>query len=216
MRKKEIKTVLIPLLTVSSTLIISSCSFKPSPEKIVEDFVVAYNSHQVAKIMEHYSDSITFEVTGFGMNFKGKEAVRAIAEYDSALNTVMTLSDITASADTVFCSLSEHNAWVEAAEIPDAYYPRTMFVVKDNKIERLYAEIADSSLENFERVLDYFVFWGNDKYPEKMKTMAPDGDFVYNAENGAMVVEMLREWKAEQKQREPVTGLMPKRKDIAK
>jgi hypothetical protein len=197
-------------------VIFSNCSFKPSPEKIVEDFVKTYNSHQVAKIMELYADSVTFEVTGFNMKFKGKEAVRAIAEYDSALNTIMTLSNITASADTVFCSLSEHNDWVEAAVIPDAYYPRTMFVVKEKKIERLYADIADSSHENFERVLDHFVFWGNDNYPEKMKKMAPDGDFVYNAKNGAMVVEMLREWKAEQKQREPVTGLMPKRKDIAK
>jgi len=213
MRKKKIGFVMILISAVSMAVISSNCSFKSSPEKIVEGFVKTYNSHQVSEIISLYHDSITFEVSGFGINLKGKESVRAIAEYDSALKTIMTLSNITASDDTVFCSLSEHNDWVEAAEIPDAYYPQTMFVVKDNKIERLYAEIADSSLENFERVLDYFVFWGNDKYPEKMKTMAPEGDFVYNAENGAMVVKMLREWKAEQKQQEPVTGMMPKRLD---
>jgi hypothetical protein len=174
----------------------------------VEDYVKVYNSHQVDKIMTLYADSVTFEVTGFGMNFKGKNAVRGIAEYDSVLNTIMTLSNITMSADTVFCSLSEHNNWVGAAEIPDAYYPKTTFVVEDNEIARIYAEIADSSLENFERVLDHFVFWGSDKYPEKMKKMAPTGEFT--------VVEMLREWKAEQKQQKPVPDKMPIRQDKTK
>ena len=104
-----------------------------------------------------------------------------------------------------------------AAEIPDAYYPRVMYVVKEGKITYTYAELADSSKENFERVLDQFVFWGNDNYPEKMKKMAPTGEFVYNAENGVTVVEMLREWKAEQKQQQsPVSGMMPRKPDKTK
>lgn len=203
----------LTIIVTATTFLLLACSFKPSPEKIVDDYVKAYNSHLVDRIMALYADSVSFEVPGFGISYKGKDAVRAIAEYDSVLNTIMTLSNITASADTVFCSLSEYNNWVEAAEIPAAYYPRTMFVVKDGKITRLYAEIADSTLENFERVLDHFVFWGNEKYPDKMKKMAPEGDFVYNAENGIMVVEMLREWKAEQIRQEPVTGMMPRRLD---
>jgi hypothetical protein len=211
---KSVKT--IPVLIVLAFLL--ACSFKPSPEKVVEDFAKTYNTHQVSDIMALYADNVTFEVTGFNMNFKGKESVRSIAEYDSALNTIMTLTNITASGDTVFCFLSEYNNWVEAAEIPAANYPRTIFIVEDSKIKSLYAEIADSTLENFERVLDHFVFWGNDNYPENMKKMAPEGDFIYNAENGTMVVEMLREWKGEQKQgqQEPVTGLMPRKKDKAK
>jgi len=48
-----------------------------------------------------------------------------------------------------------------------------------------------------------------------MKTMAPEGDFIYNAENGAMVVEMLREWKATTKNepQDSVLGRMPIRQD---
>jgi len=215
MRKQEIKLIMILISAVSMAIILSNCSLKSSPQKVVEDYVSSYNSHQVDKIITLYADSVTFEVIGFNINIRGREAVRSIVEYDSALNTIMTLSNIRVSDDTVFCSLSEQNDWVDAAEIPAAFYPRTMFIVEDNKISQIHAEIADSSLENFERVLDYFVFWGNDKYPEKMKTMAPEGDFIYNAENGAMVVEMLREWKAEQKQgqQEPVLGKMPMRQD---
>jgi hypothetical protein len=205
----KVLTIIVTAVMIS----LYSCSFKPSPEKIVEDMIKAKNSHQVSATLEYISDDAVLEIPKMGIKTTGKEGRRTIAEYDSALNTILTPSNFTVSGDTVFCSITEHNDWIAAAEIPDAYYPRIMFVVQDNKITYTYAELADSSKENFERVLDHFVFWGNDKYPEKMKKMAPQGDFVYNAANGAMVVDMLREWNAEQKQQEPVSGLMPRRLD---
>lgn len=205
----KVLTIIVTAIAIS----LYSCSFKPSPEKIVEDMIKAKNSHQVSATLEYISDEALLEIPKMGIKTTGKEGRRNVAEYDSALNTILTPSNFTVSADTVFCSITEHNDWIAAAEIPDAYYPRVMFVVEDGKISYTYAELADSSKENFERVLDHFVFWGNDKYPEKMKKMAPEGDFVYNADNGTMVVEMLREWKAEQKQQERVTGMMPRRLD---
>ncbi|UCE65978.1 MAG: hypothetical protein JSU85_14160 [Candidatus Zixiibacteriota bacterium] len=203
------------LFIMATAVLLYSCSFKPSPKKIVEDMISVKNTHQVTASLEYFADDALLEIPKMGIKMEGKEGRRAIAEYDSVLNTILAPSNFAISGDTVFCSVTEHNDWIEAAEIPDAYYPRVMFVVKDNKISYNFAELADSSKENFERVLDHFVFWGNDKYPEKMKTMAPEGDFIYNAENGIMVVDMLREWKAEQKQgkREPVSGRMPKRLD---
>jgi len=174
------------------------------------------NSGQVTAALEYISDNSVLEIPRMGIKMEGKEGRRTIAEYDSVLHTVLTPSNFTISGDTVFCSITEHNDWIAAAEIPDAYYPRVMYVVKDGKITYTFADLADSSKENFERVLDHFVFWGNDNYPEKMKKMAPTGDFVYNAENGVTVVELLREWKAEQKQQQSPAGMMPKRPDINK
>jgi hypothetical protein len=195
-----------------------SCSFKPSPKKVVEDHIAEKNSRQVSAIMDNFAENYTFQIPKMGIEMSDMDQIRAIAEYDSALHTTLTLSNISVNGDTVFCSITEHNNWVAAAEIPDVYYPEVMFVVDNEKISHVYAEIADSSMENFRQVLDQFVLWGNDKYPDKMKKMAPEGNFLYTAENGAMVVEMLREWKAEQKQgqQEPVTGMMPKRLDKGK
>jgi hypothetical protein len=206
-----------PVLSIMAiTILLYSCSFKPTPKKIVEDMIRVKNSGQVTAALEYISDNSLLEIPKMGIRMEGKEGRRAIAEYDSALHTVLTPSDFTISGDTVFCSITEHNDWIEAAEIPDAHYPRVMYVVKDGKITYTSAELDDSSKENFERVLDQFVFWGNDNYPEKMKKMAPTGEFVYNAENGVTVVEMLREWKAEQKRQQSPTGLMPKKPDKTK
>jgi len=201
MRQIKTKSVSIIIPAMAIAIFILSCSFKPSAKKVVEDYAKANNTHRIDDIVAFYSDDILFEIPGFGMSMSGKDQMRSIAEYDSVLNTIMTISDVSVNGDTVTCSLSEYNNWIDAAEIPAAYYPKTTFIIKDYKISKLHAEIADSSLENFERVLDFFVHWGNDNYPDKMKQMAPEGKFIYNAENGETVVSMLREWKETTKQK---------------
>jgi len=215
MRSINRQTVPVFIIAALSVSLIV-CSFKPTPKKIVEDMIRVKNSGQMAAALEFISDNSVLEIPKMGIMMEGKEGRRAIAEYDSVLHTVLTPSDFTISGDTVFCSMTEHNDWIAAAEIPDAYYPRVMYVVKDGKITYTFADLADSSKENFERVLDHFVFWGNDNYPEKMKKMAPTGEFVYNAENGVTVVEMLREWKAEQKRQQSPASMMPRKPDITK
>ena len=195
-----------------------SCSFKPSPKKTVEDMLNVKNNGDVMGMLGYFSDEAVLEIPMMQIMLEGKDGIRNIAQYDSAVHSVMTPSNFTISGDTVFCSITEHNDWIDAAEIPDAYYPKNIFVVRDGMITYANSQLADSSKENFEKVLDQFVFWGNEKYPQKMKTMAPMGEFVYSAENGTMVVEMLREWKAEQKEgiSKGPTGMMPRRKDKAK
>lgn len=213
--KTNIRAKISIIFIIPIVILPYSCSFQPSPKKIVEDHISARNSHQVTAAMDYLADDALLEIPKMGIRIEGKEERRPIFEYDSTLHTILTPSNFSVSGDTVSCSITEHNDWIEATEIPDAYYPGVVFVVKNNKISYTFAELADSSKENFERVLEHFVFWGNEKYPEKMNRMAPDGDFVYNAENGVTVVDMLREWKAEQKQgqEEPVSGKMPKRLD---
>ena len=121
-RRRTVPVLIIATLSVLLTV----CSFKPTPKKIVEDMIRVKNSGQVTAALEFISDNSVLEIPKMGIKMEGKEGRRAIAEYDSALHTVLTPSDFTMSGDTVFCSMSEHNDWIAAAEIPDAYYPRVM------------------------------------------------------------------------------------------
>lgn len=201
------------IISTGIAILFYSCSLKPTPRKVFEDQIKAKNSHNITAAMSYLADDAVLEIPKMGIKLKGKESRMAIAEYDTALHTILTPSNIEVNGDTIFCAMTEHNDWVAAAGIQDLYFPITIHVIKDGRISYDFADMADSSKENIERVLDHFVFWGNEKYPEKMRTMAPNGDFVYNAANGVMVVDMLREWKAEQDsiQQQSVSGTMPKR-----
>lgn len=188
----------IILIMAGIAMLFISCSFKPSPKKIVEDFISTKNQSNISKALEYVADDGVLEIPNAGIKITGKEARREIFEYDSSLQTVLTPSDFIVRGDTVLCSMTEHNNWIEAAEVPDAYHPHVIFVVKNDKIVYTYADLADSSRQHFRDVLTEFIPWAKEKYPEKMEQLMPDGKFAYKAENADLVVELLCEWRSKQ------------------
>lgn len=154
------------------------------------------NSHNVDELMQVYSDDIRFEIPSMRMMLSGKDALRGIAEYDSVLNTIMTLSDIRVSGDSVLCEITETNDWMNAAGFSSAHYSQAVFVVKCGKISYIGAVISDSSAKYFRNTLQSFMPWGNDNYPDDMAEMMPEGDFIFSAKSGETIIRLLREWRA--------------------
>lgn len=185
----------ITVISLAICLIIG-CARQPSTETIVENYRVALNSHNVDELMQVYSDDIRFEIPSMRMMLSGKDALRGIAEYDSVLNTIMTLSNIRVSGDSVLCEITETNDWMNAAGFSSAHYPQAVFVVKGGKISYIGAVISDSSAKYFRNTLQSFMPWGNDNYPDDMAEMMPEGDFIFNAKSGETIIRLLREWRA--------------------
>lgn len=185
----------ITVISLAICLIIG-CARQPSTETIVENYRVALNSHNVDELMQVYSDDIRFEIPSMRMMLSGKDALREIAEYDSVLNTIMTLSNIRISGDSVLCEITETNDWMNAAGFSSAHYPQAVFVVKGGKISYIGAVISDSSAKYFRNTLQSFMPWGNDNYPDDMAEMMPEGDFIFSAKSGKTIIRLLREWRA--------------------
>ena len=185
----------ITVISLAICLIIG-CARQPSTETIVENYRVALNSHNVDELMQVYSDDIRFEIPSMRMMLSGKDALRGIAEYDSVLNTIMTLSDIRVSGDSVLCEITETNDWMNTAGFSSAHYSQAVFVVKGGKISYIGAVISDSSAKYFRNTLQSFMPWGNDNYPDDMAEMMPEGDFIFNAKSGETIIRLLREWRA--------------------
>jgi hypothetical protein len=190
---------LLPLLFIFPlSLLTLSCTKSPSPEDIVGEFVDAFNEHDVTRQMEMFSDSIVFDIPRMSVHFVGKEAQLPIAEYDTALHAEMTLTNVKTETDTLFCSITETNDWLEAADIPSAYYPDSYFVVDNDKISYIHADPADSTVDRISEVLSSFVPWAYQNHPEEMSQLLSHGRFVYGGANGTLVVSLLREWNKEQ------------------
>jgi ketosteroid isomerase-like protein len=177
-------------------MLVSGCSTS-SPESVVQGYREAFNSHNIDSLMRYYADDVVFEVAGLGMSLTGRESVRGVAEYDSVLNTIMSLSNMTVSGDSVFCELSETNDWLNAAGISQAYYSRAVFVVPGSEISYIEAELSDSSAARINGVLDSLISWADQYCPERLEEMMPLGAFVYNADNAANSLDLLMEWRLE-------------------
>ena len=63
-----------------------------------------------------------------------------------------------------------------------------------DKVITMFTEDAE-----FEIVWQKFLPWLSENYPDKYSTMfTSEGRFIYNRENGARIVPMLRKWREEQ------------------
>jgi len=152
-------------------LIFFVCS--PNSTHLVERFPVVYNSHNVKKIVSLYSDDATFEVVGQFL-LKGKNQIRDIAEYDSVLNIHMSVRNIKASGDTIFCDISETNEWLKLLEIDEAYYT-AIFIFQGGLIKHIRAEAKPETQQAFNQVLSPLMKWARDNNANVLGEMMLEG-----------------------------------------
>ena len=171
-----------------------SCSFTPSPETIVTDYSRVLSSHDVDSLMTYYSDDIVFDIPQMSMYLEGKNALRGVAEYDSVLGTIMTLGELSSFGDTVFCSITEKNKWLTIAGIDSAYYPKATFIISNNHISVIQAELSDSTERQMRTVMSSFIPWLNENFPHYVRLMMPDGKFIFNAKHGELILMLLSQW----------------------
>jgi ketosteroid isomerase-like protein len=170
----------------------NSCLSAPDAAKLAERYPEVYNTHQVEEIVSLYSGEAVFEVTG-QFSLTGTEQIRNITKYDSVLNIHMSISNVEASGDTVFCDLTETNDWLKTAGIDEAHY-EVMFVFEKGLIKHLQAKSKPDTEHAFAQVLSPLMTWAIEQDLPVLKELMPEGKFVYNAENARKTLNLLRLW----------------------
>jgi len=174
-------------------VVIAFCSPKSSPVDLVRAYQSAYNSHDLERLLSLFAEDATFEVVGQFV-FKGKQAVRRVAEYDFALNIHMNIIGPTIKGDTIFCGLIETNDWLKTAGIGEARYTG-WFVFEGGLIKLIEGKALPETDTAFSQVLNPLIEWASKERPEQLAQMMPEGKFVYNAENAKKSLALLRQWQ---------------------
>lgn len=172
-----------------------NCSKHQKPENLIITYQNVFNQHNVDSLMVLYSDDIKFSIPNMRMNISGIEAMRGIAEYDSVLQTMMKISNISVKADTVFCSLQEKNEWLITVGISSANYPNTKILFHENKITYFETNLSDSSLKEFGYVMGSLIPWARENYPIELDAIIPESGFKFDTENGIRFLELSKKWK---------------------
>jgi hypothetical protein len=165
----------------------------PKPVDTVMSYQEAYNSHDVEKLLALVGDDIHYEMEE-QFSLQGKEKMRGLAEYDFALNTRLSISQLEASGDTVRGEMVEVNDWLKTADIPEARYTG-LFVVKDGLIRSVHVQPDAGTRGTLKRLHAFLIDWGKAERPDKLTELMPDGQFLHNAENAERALSFLRDWK---------------------
>lgn len=166
---------------------------------MVKSFQNAVNQHNVDKVMAMFSADATFEIVGLS-KFSGKTQVKNIFEYDVGVNTKLQFINCKSEGNFVHCQILERNDRLDAIGINELKYSSCTFVFKAGLIQSFTAEIPPESIKYNSDVWQKFLPWFSENYPDKYSKMfTSEGRFIYNRENGAGVVPLLRKWRKEQK-----------------
>lgn len=165
---------------------------------LVRAFQEAVNEHNVDKVMEMFTDNAQFELVGIS-KYSGKKEIRNVFDYDAGVNTQLKFIDCKSEGNKVNCKFIERNDRLSAIGIDELEYPVCTILFRDRLIENFSAEISPEMVQYNTEVWQKFMPWFSQNYPDEYsKMITPEGRFIYNRENGADVVPLLRKWREEQ------------------
>ena len=168
-------------------------------QNLVESFQEAVNRKEINNVMAMFTEDAEFELIGVS-KYSGKEQIKNQFEYDAGVNGELKFTDFRSEENTVHCQCSERNDRLAAMGISELTFPSCTFVFREGLIQSFSAKVSPEMLQYNIEVWQKFVPWCKENHPDEYSIMfTSEGRFIYNRENGAGVVPLLRKWRKGQK-----------------
>jgi hypothetical protein len=187
MKKLLFSLILIFILGV----IFISCGKKPAT--VAKEYEEAYNSHNVNKLVSLFSDDAVIELTPIN-KLKGSLQIKGYAEFDSLLNSHITISDITESNGRAFFVMNKENDFLKTIGIDFAKYSM-IFKIDGGKIVDISGTTTNKTDNKFKEFQDPFMLWAARNRLDVLNEIMPGGNIVYNAKNAKKYLDLVLEWK---------------------
>ena len=185
------KTLYSLFLIIICAFIFISCGKKPAT--IVKEYEKAYNSHDVNKLVSLFSDGAVIELTPIN-KLKSLSQIKGYAEFDSVLNSHITISDISESNGRAFFVMNKENDFLKTIGIDSAKYSM-IFKIDGGKIINISGSATVETDNKFKEFQDPFMLWAARERLDVLNEIMPGGSIVYNAKNAKKYLELVLEWK---------------------
>ena len=170
-----------------------------NPQNLVDSFQEAYKRQDVNKVLGMFTENAEFELIGIS-KYSGKEQIRNVFEYDAGVNSEIKLINRKFEGNTLNCQIMERNDRLAAMGISELKIPSCTIIFRDGLIQSFSAKVSPEMVQYNTEVWQKFVPWCKENHPDEyFKIFTSKGQFIYNRENGAGVVPLLRKWREEQK-----------------
>ena len=173
---------------------IISCS--PKLMNRLKAYEEIHNSHDVEKVMSFYTEDFRFEMVGMWVA-KGKEEMRKLEEWDAAVNSHLTFTDLKVNGDTVTCKLTEQNDLHRLAGIEGMHYKSSIFIFHDGLIKEIIAEQTEESVKTKEGVFKSFIEWASRERSQELAFLMHEGEYIFSAKNATGWLSLFRKWREE-------------------
>ena len=185
-------------LAVGLLLVLVGCSSPPDHLGTVMQFQEHKNNGDLEATLALFSEEPSLDFGPLG-TISGMPEVRAILEYDLALNTHLQFQDCREDGAEVICRVIETNKWLKTAQIESVEYEENRFAfAADGRISSVSATFTAESAQLLGAAIAGFHQWATANRPEEYSELfSEQGAFVYSAENAEKVLTLLSAWRGE-------------------
>lgn len=177
------------VLILSFTFI--SCSEKPT--EVVKKYEKAFNARDINQLISLFNDKAVIELSLLN-KLKGKSQIKDYAEYDSVLNSHITVSDIAESDGRAFFVMNVTNDLLKTIGINDAKYSM-IFKTSNGKIDNISGTATNETANKLKEFRDPFMLWAASKHLDVLNEIMPNGNIIYNAKNAKKYLALVSEWE---------------------
>ncbi len=193
MKSFALRSVLFSLLFLS-TLTIAGCSSHLVDQ--LRAYETAHNNHDIDQILTLVTDDIKFNLVGTSVK-EGKAQMRAIEEWDAAVNGQLTFTHVKVRGNTVTCKVVEQNDLFKLYGIEEVHYESAAFIFRDGLIGEIRAQISEESYRAIGETMQSFLEWASQERSQELAVLMPQGEPMYSVDNASQWLALVGEWREE-------------------
>ncbi|RMG68240.1 MAG: nuclear transport factor 2 family protein [Calditrichaeota bacterium] len=187
------------------TGILLNCHRSLPPDRFMARYLALHRTHQIEALLDLHTADTRFFLPG-QTPIVGREALRALLEWDRELDSRLWMGGIHQKGDTIVVdAIVEKNAFFQALGVDSVRYrPGTRFVLRGGKIALTAVAPLDEASRNA-GLPAFLVFksWLAQHFPDTLQHLLPGGRFRYNAQSARLWLKMLKRWRKETGQDRP-------------
>ena len=180
----------LAILILCGTIFIS-CSKKPAD--VVKEFETAFNSHNITALISLFNKDAEIDLSVLN-KIKGLDQIKGFAEYDSTLNSQITLSDITENDGKAYFVMSLSNDFLKSIGINEARYSM-IFKISGGKIENISGSTTNETDVKIREFQNPFMLWAAREHLDILNSIMPNGNIIFNSENAKKYLDLVIEWR---------------------
>ena len=161
-------------------LCLYSCS-QHDDQEVIKSYLAAHNEHDIQKELSFYDENIEFELKGVWTK-SGLSEMRALADWDAALNSNLSLKSIRSGSDSLHCTIVENNDWFRAVGINDLVHDPVVFLTDNGKIVKIVAYPSVETGQEMEAAVGRLFQWSQENQDSTINELIQNGQFIYSTE----------------------------------
>ncbi len=183
--------ILLMGLLLFTTAILLSCS--SDSKSMVKKYVKLHNLNNVEEMLNYISEDAEYRIGG-NLIKDDKKGIREILEFDSVVNSQITIQEMETSDDKTTCLVTETSDYYRLLDI-EKIRKKIRFTLSDTGFTAIEVVRNKDDLNILMENFNKFSEWANQNRKDQFGELLYQGEFLYGERGAESWLALLKQWR---------------------